>query len=72
VTTAPEFRGEFMSIVDYVENQVFEQGFQQGFERGIQKGDLEIARQMLRDGFDRTLIRKFTRLSEKQLEELEE
>jgi predicted transposase/invertase (TIGR01784 family) len=67
-----------MGIVDYVENQVFEQGRQQGFqqgferefERGIQKSACEIARQMLYDGLDRALIRKFTCLSEKQLEEL--
>jgi predicted transposase/invertase (TIGR01784 family) len=66
----PEFRREVMTIVDYVEHQVFEQGIQRGIEQGKQQNAFEIARQMLAEGVDRTLIRKFTRLSEKQLEEL--
>jgi predicted transposase YdaD len=36
----------------------------------MQQRDLEIARQMLYEGLDRTFIQKFTHLSEDELEKL--
>jgi recombination-promoting nuclease RpnB len=77
-----EFRGEVMTIADYLDQQGFKRGILQGMKQGklegmqegMQKGmlqkELEIAQQMLHKGLDRTLIQEFTHLSDEELEKL--
>lgn len=48
----------------------YEQGISQGLEQGISSRNIEIARNMIKDKVDISIISKYTGLSKKEIEEL--
>ena len=48
----------------------YEQGMSQGLEQGISSRNIEIAKNMLKDNIDISIISKYTGLSKEEIEEL--
>ena len=48
-----------------------QEGLQEGRQEGLQEGRQKIAERMLRDGINQDLICKYTQMSAKEVEELE-
>jgi predicted transposase/invertase (TIGR01784 family) len=51
---------------------VYDRGVQEGIEKGIEKGRLAIARQMLKEGVDETLIARTCGISSEQIDALKD
>jgi predicted transposase/invertase (TIGR01784 family) len=52
-------------------NDGIKEGLKEGFEKGAIEGKYEIALEMIKSGFERTLIISLTKLSEEEICELE-
>ncbi len=55
---------------EYVKQEGIEQGKREGFQEGEAKGKLDIAKKMLQEGFEPSVISKFTDLSIQDIEKL--
>jgi len=62
---------EYMTYLEELEAEYelrgLEKGFQKGIEKGIQKGKLETARNLQAEGFELSLIKKITGLTEEEI-----
>ena len=53
------------------QNSLYDEGVEVGIEQGIEKRNVEIAKTMLKDGSDMSLIMKYTGLSKEEIEALQ-
>jgi predicted transposase/invertase (TIGR01784 family) len=67
---APSHEEELMTIAEYLEQKGREEGRLEGLEEGKLKEALKIARSMLANGFERTMVMKLTGLSAEEVDQL--
>ena len=74
LSTDPEFIGYYDVEEKHKQDleDAEEYGIQQGFEKGIEQRNIEIAKNMLKDGSEVELISKYTNLSISEIEELKD
>ena len=53
-----------------IENSIRDEGIRKGLERGTEQSKNEIAKNMLKDNVDINLIKKYTNLTEEQINKL--
>ncbi|WP_174888534.1 hypothetical protein [Candidatus Hamiltonella defensa] len=71
---APTYREDFMTIAEQLEAKGeargIQQGKQEGYQLGRQDANKELAQQLLSDGIDRTNVKRYTGLSDRELDQL--
>ncbi len=75
---APTYREDFMTIAEQLEAKGeargeargYQLGQQEGYQLGRQDANKELAQQLLSDGIDRTNVKRYTGLSDSELDQL--
>ncbi|HGJ5884619.1 MAG TPA: ISNCY family transposase, partial [Arsenophonus sp.] len=67
---APTYREDFMTIAEQLEAKGEARGEARGYQLGRQDANKELAKQLLADGVERKNIKRYTGLSDGELDKL--